>query len=91
MFCMAPAFASTADCPDLGLSQDLEVQYCAEFQALLYAPFNQNADRSLSSKDRKDMDALIGSDPLWGEVFRSDPKQTLELINRIRQAGGLGN
>lgn len=37
------------------------------------------------------MDALIETDPLWGEVYRTDPKRTLELISRIRESGGLQN
>lgn len=82
-----PVFAS--DCPDLGLQGAERAVFCAEFEALLYAPYSPGSDRSSADLEADDIGKIFNSDPLWGEVYRSDPKKTLDLINRIRNAGGL--
>ena len=81
--------ALSSDCPDFGLTGPDQQTYCDEFKDLLYAPFAPNSDRNSSLEEQQKMDALIADDPLWGEVYRTDPKRTLELIARIRDAGGL--
>lgn len=88
--CLAvtPVVADASDCPDFGLTEAKEKEFCEEFRALLYAPFSPNSDRNSSSEDQRRIDALIEEDPLWGEVYRADPRRTLELLTRIRDAGG---
>ena len=82
-----PGFAN--DCPDLGLSSSERDAFCREFRELLYAPFDPGSDRTASNRPSADITAIIESDSLWGEIYRSDPKQTIDLITRIRSAGGL--
>lgn len=84
-----PASVHAQDCPKLGLSESEAKPFCKEFRELLYAPYDPKSDRDFSTKDRRDLDRILKNDPLWGEVYRSDPKQTLDLIQRIREAGGL--
>lgn len=85
-----PWSASAAqECPSLGLSALEEKKFCLEFEELLYAPFDPKTDRSMGKRSKKKVEKILESDPLWGEVYRSDPKRTLELIVRIRNAGGL--
>lgn len=88
-FIATPHKSLAADCPDLKLGQDETQQFCAEFRELLYAPFQPGGNRQVPGVLPSDVDRIIQSDALWGEVYRSDPKQTLDLINRIRSAGGL--
>lgn len=87
----APQTVLASDCPDFELPANDQQAFCAEFEALLYAPYTPGSDRNSNARERKELDALLGSNPLWGEVYRSDPKQTLDLINRIRAAGGLSD
>lgn len=88
-YLLAATIVRASECPDFGLSDDAQLQFCAEFQDLLYAPYNPDSNRGNEDRQRRDLENLLKSDPLWGEVYRSDPKKTLELIDRIRQAGGL--
>ena len=81
--------AVSSECPDLGLQGAERAAFCAEFEALLYAPYSPGSDRSSAELEADDIGQILKSDPLWGEVYRSDPKKTLDLINRIRNAGGL--
>lgn len=79
---------AAADCPDLGLSGAKATLFCAEFKELLYAPYKPEAERD-STQPSDTIKRILESDSLWGEVHRADPKKTLALINRIRDAGGL--
>ena len=86
---LAGTVVKASDCPDFGLQDEARVAFCTEFQELLYAPYNPDSKRGNEDQNRREFEKILGSDPLWGEVYRSDPKKTLELIERIRQAGGL--
>ncbi|WP_424973230.1 hypothetical protein [Dinoroseobacter sp. S76] len=79
---------AAADCPDLGLSGAKATLFCAEFKELLYAPYKPEAERD-STQPSDTIKRILESDSLWGEVHRADPKKTLALISRIRDAGGL--
>jgi len=83
----APAFGR--DCPDFGVQSDQQDAFCDAFEDLLYAPHRGHGDRSVTPEERRKFDWILESDPLWAEVYRSDPKSTLQLIARIRDAGGL--
>lgn len=87
LFAATPAFAGL-DCPDLGLTGAKNERFCDEFRDLLYAPARPNANRGVAQKSAKRARPVIESDPLWGEVFRADPERTLDLIARIKRAGG---
>ena len=83
----APATAE--DCPSFGLPERQEERFCTEFRDLLFAPYKPNTNRATAAdRDKSNVDKWIKSNPLWGEVYRSDPKRTLDLISRIRKAGG---
>jgi len=83
------AQAQAADCPQVGVSGAQHERFCQEFRKLLYAPYKPLAKRSApSKKQRSEAEEFLKSDPLWGEVYRSDPKRTLALIERIKKAGG---
>ena len=86
---LAITTVSASDCPDFGLSGKAQKQFCAEFQELLYAPYNPSNKRGNEDRRRLDLEEVLKSDPLWGEIYRSDPQKTLEMIDRIRKAGGL--
>lgn len=78
----------SSDCPELNLPADSQQTYCEQFRELLYGPFRSGSDRD-ANPPGKTIESILTSDPLWGEVYRADPKKTLELIARIRDAGGL--
>lgn len=89
VFWGVPSAGVASDCPRLGLPQPKEERFCKEFRDLLYAPYNPNTKRAVPGRQpNKDIRPLLKSNPLWGEVYRSDPKRTLQLLARIKKAGG---
>ncbi|MEM1267689.1 MAG: hypothetical protein AAGI50_16915 [Pseudomonadota bacterium] len=82
---------AASGCPEFGVSEKAQASFCAELLKILYAPAAPSRDRGSEQGDRQSQKLrdLLGSDPLWAEAYRSDPKRTLELIARIRGAGGL--
>ncbi len=81
--------ASAQDCPELGLENEfLTDHFCAQLQAI--AP-GTGTTRSITQEGNPDLPD--GQDwaefPLIQDAFRADPRKTLELIARIKGAGGL--
>lgn len=85
----AAAPAAAQDCPDLGLeSAFLTEHFCAQLQAI--AP-GTGTTRSITQEGNPDLPE--GTDwadfPMIQDAYRADPRKTLELIERIKGAGGL--
>lgn len=94
MLCLSahPSSAQSLDnCPEIGLTGPGKDRFCAEFRDLLYAPYNPSTTRSDGLRPDTRTTDLINTDALWGEVFRAHPSKTLDLIQRIRDAGGLSD
>lgn len=80
------------DCADLGIDNAyLRELFCTELQEIIG---HNSTTRSITDgSDTSDS----STDELWRDIevlkhaFRADPETTLELIERIRQAGGLVN
>ncbi|MFK8035882.1 MAG: hypothetical protein AB8B94_17240 [Hyphomicrobiales bacterium] len=67
---------------DLTILKDLQ----ADLLNILEGPVESSRDdRALSAQDK----AAIAFDPELNEAFRAAPAATLDLIQRIRDAGGL--
>ena len=86
-------------CPDFGLSSEYLSQYfCAELGEISGLPTRSADLDGYSTSAPGDVgagsDALAPPTPEWldlpvvQEAWRSDPAQTLRLIERIRAAGG---
>ena len=88
VFCsVAGSSAVAADCPDLGIGNEYLSQFFCEQLSDLAGPVTRTI--------RGDSDKTFeGAPPDWVQVplirdaWRSDPAKTLELIKRIRDAGG---
>lgn len=85
---VAVAAQETDDCPPLDLPQSYAAAYCEEFRDILYGPFNPGGTRDAESVPNA-VEQIIEGHALWDEVYRADPRRTLALIQRIRDAGGL--
>lgn len=84
----APA-ASAQDCPDLGLENAfLTEHFCAQLLDILPGT---GTTRSITQEGNPDLsdDAEWADFPLIQDAYRADPRKTLELIERIKGAGGL--
>lgn len=90
---VAGAGAGAGGCADLGLRSDyLAAMFCAELESLAESGA---ASRGIGAGD------TAGSDgpglPDWPDIavlqdaYRADPRKTLELIRRIKAAGGLSS
>ena len=86
------AAALDEDCPDLGLDSTYLAQFfCGQIDRII-------SDGTTRGMDIDDPDApalpegpgteWVGIAPLQ-DAYRMDPRKTLELIDRIRTAGGL--
>ncbi len=87
--CASAAFAQTADCPDLGLENEfLSTHFCAQLQALVPGT---GTTRSITQEGNPDLpEGQEWADfPLIQDAYRADPRKTLDLIERIKGAGGL--
>ena len=85
----AAQIGHAADCTDQGLSNKyLAEHFCAQLDSV------KNADESARSitdadVDNPQMPAEWANHEVLRDACRADPKKTLELIARIRKAGGL--
>ncbi len=88
--CATTAAADEAEyCPDLGLENAfLSAHFCAQLQAI--AP-GTGTTRSITQEGNPDLpQGQEWADfPLIQDAFRADPRKTLDLIERIKGAGGL--
>ncbi len=87
--CAAGATAQSEDCPDLGLENEfLSTHFCAQLQAIVPGT---GTTRSITQEGNPDLpDGQEWADfPLIQDAFRADPRKTLDLIERIKGAGGL--
>ena len=88
-----PAIGETTDCPDLGLDNAfLSDHFCAQLQAILPQEGEATGTtRSITQEGNPDLpqDQDWANFPLIQDAFRADPRKTLELIERIKGAGGL--
>lgn len=95
-FCLFLAQAAHAeDCTQLGIENDyLQKMFCAELDEIIDA---DPISRGIGGDDDPDSDTDnlfegLGIDAeVFKKAYRADPSATLELIERIRQAGGLLN
>jgi len=83
--------AHASNCGDLGLSNPyLAEHFCTQLTGIAGT---DEATRSIN--DGTDTDGSEALLPEWSEyeilqdAYRADPKKTLELIARIKKAGGL--
>lgn len=88
---MTATAASASDCAELDLTSEGLTQYfCDALKDIGDAP---ERTRSAGSGGQSEADPL----PDWAEVeiikeaYRADPRKTLDLIKRIKNAGGLGD
>lgn len=92
LFAATPVAAGPgpADCAALGLENEYLAQlFCSELEALagLSAP-----TRSITQDGNPDADSPVSEWDAIGliqDAYRADPRKTLELIERIKGAGGL--
>lgn len=84
------AQATSTDCSALGLSNTyLSDLFCSELEALAGTT---GATRSITQEGNPDSDNPVAE---WEQIgliqdaYRADPRKTLELIERIKGAGGL--
>lgn len=81
---VAPAHAT--DCSELGLSNGyLTEHFCTQLQDLA----GTSTTRGMDSSTDETLDAQFHDLEIIQEAYRADPRKTLELIARIRNAGGL--
>lgn len=87
----ATSAAAFEDCPDLGLDSAYMTQFFCD-QALGITA-QTGSDRSSWPDDLPPPDDADGQPwrrfGLLDEAYRVDPRKTLELIDRIKSAGGL--
>lgn len=82
---------ANADCADLGLPSDFLTKfYCKELHAIIE---ENGGTRGYGETTSSPLDPI--GDASWGDIkivkdaHRADPSKTLELIKRIKSAGGL--
>jgi len=63
--------------------------FCDELNHLLVQPHEGAINERSSSDPEPDIDRILRDNPLLFEAYRSRPEETLDLIRRIREAGGL--
>ncbi|WP_347313420.1 hypothetical protein [Defluviimonas sp. SAOS-178_SWC] len=89
----APGGAGAEECAELGLrSGYLSALFCAELDALVQGGVTARGvgDDSAAGPDAPGL-------PDWPDIailqdaYRADPRKTLELIRRIKDAGGLSS
>ncbi len=91
-FTLAAGGASAvAPCADLGLQNAYLTEfYCAQLTDLADRP---QATRGIQDGSQPEDDAAApapwGEIPIIRDAYRADPRKTLALIERIRNAGGL--
>ena len=86
--CLAPPAMAEEDCPALGFrSTYLNELYCQRLKEIV----EEAPDAPTRSIDMLDDESrrIIEEVGLIRESYHADPKKTLELIKRIREAGGL--
>lgn len=81
----AETAAEPAACDDLGLSAFLTEYYCGQFARIV----DEGGTRTITPDDPEGDDTDWFQIELLRDAYRVDPKKTLELIERIRLAGGL--
>jgi hypothetical protein len=89
---LAATIARADTCPDLGLDSAYLTQFfCDQFAEIIA----DGTTRSIDPDDPDGPDLPEGPGTGWvaeemlQEAWRMDPRKTLELIDRIRTAGGL--
>lgn len=89
----AAGMAQAQDCGDLGLSNTyLAEHFCTQLDGIAGS---EDSTRSVNdgsgSADPNAPLAEWAEFEVLQEAYRADPKKTLELIARIKKAGGLSN
>lgn len=86
---LAQAQDQLPDCPDLGLQSDfLAAYYCDQFERIVDEGGTRTIDPDAAPlPDGPGYEWLQSN--LLQDAWRVDPKKTLDLIDRIRTAGGL--
>ena len=84
--------AQAGDCAALGLDEErLTELFCAELKAVGAGPATS---RGLGDSGTADTEAPVlekwADIDLIQDAYRQDPRKTLDLIRRIKDAGGLG-
>jgi hypothetical protein len=86
--CLAPPAMAQEGCPALGFQSNyLNDLYCQRLAEIV----EEAPDAPSRSIDMLDDDSrrILEEFGLIREAYHADPKKTLELIKRIREAGGL--
>lgn len=95
LIALASGVAATeaVECPDLGLENAfLSDHFCAQLLAIVPgegAP--TGTTRSITQEGNPDLPQgeEWANFPMFQDAYRADPRKTLELIERIKGAGGL--
>lgn len=88
---IVPLSADAGECPDLGVENDyLSRQFCEQLEGIITQTGQDRSTWPTGEEPPED----IGNAPWRGlgileEAYSRDPKKTLELIERIKAAGGL--
>ena len=86
---MGATAAQADDCASLGLSSSvLQEHFCAQLEALRDSKPVTRAITQSGSPDALPDDPWADLE-LIQDAYRADPRKTLELIERIKGAGGL--
>ena len=82
----APALAD-GHCPDFGFSSEYLNEFFCDQLDTLTDPANEPPTRTVVVPDAETQ-AIIDQFGLVEEAFQADPRSTLDLLARIRSAGG---
>lgn len=75
------------DCQQLGISSSvLAERYCAALQEIAEG---DEITRGMGGGVIEDLPAGLADNVLVQDAYRADPRKTLDLIKRIKEAGGL--
>jgi hypothetical protein len=87
---LAAVPAAAAECGGFLMSDSRRAAaFCDELNALLLAPHGGGTTERSLGDDDAELDRILRENPLLHEAWRSQPERTLDLIRRIRDAGGL--
>lgn len=86
---LSPGWAASC-AGELGLSDPAaKSAFCAELDALLLEPYDGTAGERSGDDLPPEVARILEDFPEFFEAYRSHPQKTLDLIERIRDLGGL--
>ena len=87
--CSLASMSHAGECADMGLDNAfLQSHFCEQLQALTPGT---GVTRSITQEGNPDLpdESFFAEFPMFQDAYRADPRKTLELIERIKGAGGL--